>query len=401
MERVLRFPETALPGEVHFVVVGDRPAGQTMGEFRPTGEIPVPEDVELAYVAATTERLAEAPEMTGLRLSGVCDDDLRLIAKRSALRDLAVTGKFTDEGVRAIQGLTTLESLELWSPNITGDVPLPENSPLIKVKLGGASITDASFGHIARTSAAVVGVSGGEVRGHGLGALGGMTGLRYLRLGTENMEPGCLWRLGSTESLTILSLAGPVDCEAVLSFAPPLKEIDLDHVSRADCARLLFHGLAVNGLSGPPRLADAYARMLTGPDRPARVAPRRRIVTGERDLASLVMGPAPVLLTFTGTDCLASEWITPVIDRIVAEYDDELIGAVVDVETAIGAAASMGVDRTPTVLLTRKGEELLRLPGIRSHAELIRRVTDTLGLPMPGEKLFPAKENREPLLGSA
>ncbi|WP_066363365.1 thioredoxin family protein [Herbidospora mongoliensis] len=401
MERALRFPETALPGEVHFVVIGDRPAGQTMGEFRPTGEIPVPSDVELAYVAATTERLGEVPEMTGLRLSGVCDDDLRLIAKRSTLRDLAVTGRFTDEGVRAIQGLTTLESLELWSPNITGDVPLPEDSPLIKVKIGGSSVVDAAFGHLARTTAAVVAVSGESVRGHGLGALGAMPTLRYLRLGSENIEPGCLWRLGSSESLAILSLAGPVDCEAVLSFAPPLKEIDLDHVSRADCARLLFHGLAVNGLSGPPRLADAYARMLTGPDRPTGIAPRRRIVTGERDLTSLVMGPAPVLLIFTSRDCLASEWIAPVIDRIVAEYDDELIGAVADVETAIGAATAAGVDRTPTVLLTRKGEELLRLPGIRSHAELIRRVTGTLGLPMPGEKLFPGRENREPLLGSA
>lgn len=398
MERVLRFPETELPGEVHFVVIGERPAGQTMGEFRPTGEIPVPDDVELAYVATTTERLDEVPEMTGLRLSAAGDDDLRLIAKRSELRDLAVTGRFTDEGVRALQSLTTLESLELWSPHITGDVPLPVHSPLIKVKLGGSSLTDAAFPHLARTSAAVVGVSGGEVRGHGLGVLGGMSTLRYLRLGSENIEPGCLWRLGTSESLAILSLAGPVDCEAVLSFAPPLKEIDLDHVSRADCARLLFHGLTVNGLSGPPRLADAYARMLTAPDRPSGIAPRRRVVTGERDLASLVMGPAPVLLVFTGRDCLASEWIAPVIDRIVAEYDDELIGAFADVDTAIGAAASMNVGRTPTVLLTRKGEELLRLPGIRSHAELIRRVTGILGLPMPGERLFPAGE---PLLGSA
>ncbi|GIH26136.1 hypothetical protein Aph01nite_44460 [Acrocarpospora phusangensis] len=375
--RIIRFPEDSLPGVIRYLVLEDLPAEQLQGEFQPVGLVEIPGNVEITYVAGGPERLAELPEVDGLDLDNVRDEDLAVVARMEGLRDLSLSGDFTDEGLAELRGLRMLETLCLRSDRMTGDVALPD-SPLLTVRLRGQALTDRVFIRLAELPLAVLAVTGDNITGSGLGALVTPPDLSYLRLGGLRLDPGQLRRLGRTRSLRVLSLAGAVDAEAVLSLAPPLREVDLDRVPRAACARLLFAGLAVNSLQAAPEYADAYARMLADHDSGPVVAERRRRISRPQQLHELLRGPVPVLLDFSAADSLACERLGPVLDRILAEYPDELAGAAIDVEESPTAAEYFGVESVPSVLLLHGGRELKRVTGSRSPADVIREVMSVL-----------------------
>ncbi|MEO3857082.1 thioredoxin domain-containing protein [Acrocarpospora sp. B8E8] len=377
IDRTVRFPDECLPGVIRYLILDDLPADQLSGEFDPIGTVDVPGHVEITYVADGPARLAEVPDMDGLDLDNVRDEDLRIVARMEGLRDLSLSGDFTDDGLVALRSLRRLETLNLRSDRMTGDIAFPD-SPLLTVRLRGRALSDQVFWRVAELPLAVLAVTGDGITGSGLGALVTPPDLGYLRLGGLRLDPGQLRRLGRTRSLRVLSLAGAVDADAVLSLAPPLCEIDLDRVPRAACARFLFAGLAVNGLYAAPEHADAYARMLADYDPGPLTAPQRPLITQPHELHALLGGPAPVLVDFSAPDSLACERLRPVIDRILAEYRGELAGAAIDIEQSPSAAQYFGVESVPTVLLLNGGQELLRLTGSPSPTDVIQRVTAVL-----------------------
>ncbi|GAA0392221.1 hypothetical protein Acor_17570 [Acrocarpospora corrugata] len=375
--RTVRFPDDCLPGVIRYLVLDDLPADQLTGEFHPVGTVEVPGHIEITYVADGPSRLAELPPVDGLDLDNVRDEDLPVVARQSGLRDLSLSGDFTDHGLAVLRSMRALETLNLRSDRMLGDFAFPD-SPLLTVRLRGQALTDQVFARVAELPLAVLAVSGDTITGSGLGALTTPPDLGYLRLGGLRFEPGQLRRLGRTRSLRVLSLAGAVDADAVLSLAPPLREIDLDRVPRAACARFLFAGLAVNGLSAPPEHADAYARMLADHDLGPAPRPQRPRITRPQELHELLRGPVPVLLDFSEPESPVCERLGPMFDRILAEYHGELAGAAIDVTVAAGAAEHFGIKAVPSVLLLHGGRELLRVGGSRAPADLIREITGVL-----------------------
>ena len=78
-----------------------------------------------------------------------------------------------------------------------------------------------------------------------------------------------------------------------------------------------------------------------------------------------------VLLDFWATWCGPCKMIAPVIDQI-AEENDEIIVAKIDVDTDPELAIQFGVTSIPTLILMEKGEKIGQLVGYRPKEDILK-----------------------------
>ena len=78
-----------------------------------------------------------------------------------------------------------------------------------------------------------------------------------------------------------------------------------------------------------------------------------------------------VLLDFWATWCGPCKMIAPVIDQI-AEENDEIIVAKIDVDTDPELAIQFGVTSIPTLILMEKGEKTGQLVGYRPKEDILK-----------------------------
>ena len=64
--------------------------------------------------------------------------------------------------------------------------------------------------------------------------------------------------------------------------------------------------------------------------------------------------------------------LVPVLDRILAEYEDELTGACVDVDAGHELVRRFGVESVPSVLLIKDGAEIFRMAGSHRGGDVVQ-----------------------------
>ncbi|MFI9203117.1 thioredoxin family protein [Streptomyces sp. NPDC053048] len=346
--RVIHFPEQGLPGSL---VAYTEAAGPEPVELEPRGAVEVPDGTRLVYAADVTgESLAAfatfPPDVfTVIDLAGASDAAVEAVRGQHGLRTLVLSGDFTDQGVEALDGLTSLADLVLESPRFTGA---------------------------------------------GLAALVGSPTLASLETlilaGGGAFDPASLRALAGAHGLSSLTVENtPVDdalADAVLTLTPELTDLSLaerpGHApDPAVLERLLSAGLAVNGVAAPAEHAAAFAPLAAAAaedahrDEDAEEFPEEEAqggvlaeVTDEEQLDGLLSGPTPVLVELTAPWCGPCQALTPVLEKVVEEYAGAVRGVTVDIDAAPWASARFDALGVPAVLLFRDGTPVSRFHGV-------------------------------------
>ena len=150
--------------------------------------------------------LRERPFLRELELVGATDAALREAGGMSGLVEFGARGEFTDEGARALRGLTALTGLALESPWLEGRFALPA-AKLREVSLAGERLGDGAFRMLAlHPETTSVRLSAGDAVGTGLWWL--PSGLRTLYLRLPRLVPEHLEALAQLPYLNALTFAG-------------------------------------------------------------------------------------------------------------------------------------------------------------------------------------------------
>ncbi|HVT43499.1 MAG TPA: thioredoxin [Thermoanaerobaculia bacterium] len=86
-----------------------------------------------------------------------------------------------------------------------------------------------------------------------------------------------------------------------------------------------------------------------------------------------------VLVDFTAEWCGPCRTLSPILQRVSAQYDGRLHVFSVDIDEWPSLAARHGVMSVPTVLLFREGQQVDRMVGVLSEGELKKRIEVHLG----------------------
>ncbi|GAA4486603.1 hypothetical protein GCM10023094_43400 [Rhodococcus olei] len=104
--------------------------------------------------------------------------------------------------------------------------------------------------------------------------------------------------------------------------------------------------------------------------------------TDARFATDVLHADLPVLVDFTAQGCGPCRMITPVLEQIAAEQDGRMRVVTLDVGTNPVVAGENQVMGTPTLALFVGGEPVVRLPGARSRAAIMREIEPHL----PGDQ---------------
>ncbi|MGW0043782.1 thioredoxin family protein [Rhodococcus sp. NPDC003348] len=97
--------------------------------------------------------------------------------------------------------------------------------------------------------------------------------------------------------------------------------------------------------------------------------------TTDAGFAADVLGAdLPVLVDFTAPNCGPCRMIAPVLEQIAAEQDGRLRVVSLDVGANPVTTSEHQVMGTPTLALFVGGERVVRLPGARSRAAIMREI---------------------------
>ncbi len=73
----------------------------------------------------------------------------------------------------------------------------------------------------------------------------------------------------------------------------------------------------------------------------------------------------PVLVDFWATWCYPCSVLSPILEKLAKEYQDELILAKVNIAEAPMISEKLGIDQIPTVILFKNGKPISGFIGVR------------------------------------
>lgn len=99
-------------------------------------------------------------------------------------------------------------------------------------------------------------------------------------------------------------------------------------------------------------------------------------MTGSFD--ELVGSDEPVLIDFSAEWCKPCKKITPMLEQLVEEWDDELLVVKIDVDKNTALRKKYNIEAVPTLILFQKGKQLWRHTGLISLPEVKRALDRAL-----------------------
>lgn len=78
----------------------------------------------------------------------------------------------------------------------------------------------------------------------------------------------------------------------------------------------------------------------------------------------------PVLVDFWASWCVPCQALGPIIERMEADFGDEILFAKVNIDEAPAVAQEFSIDRIPTVVLFRKEKPISGFLGLRPEEEI-------------------------------
>jgi len=73
----------------------------------------------------------------------------------------------------------------------------------------------------------------------------------------------------------------------------------------------------------------------------------------------------PILVDFWATWCYPCSVLSPILEKLAKEYQDELILAKVNIAEAPMISEKLGIDQIPTVILFKNGKPISGFIGVR------------------------------------
>jgi thioredoxin len=93
-------------------------------------------------------------------------------------------------------------------------------------------------------------------------------------------------------------------------------------------------------------------------------------VTTEDVESKVLRSPGPVILDFYQTSCPPCHVLEPRLERVAEQYRDRVPVYRVDIDRDLAVAERFKVMSIPTLLILRNGQEVERLDGLITEADL-------------------------------
>jgi len=101
-------------------------------------------------------------------------------------------------------------------------------------------------------------------------------------------------------------------------------------------------------------------------------------LTDENFEKEILNAEKPVLVDFWSFGCAPCFLLSPILDKIAEEFNEKIILAKVNLDTAPKIAQKYGIDKIPTVILFNGGKPISGFIGARPEEEIRKWLEENL-----------------------